>query len=251
MVSQGNNITDDTQRVAVRLSNVEIFNVGQAFRLDRYAIHFQRNGNMSESFVKSSSIHLSFNRAIHIQASNYITIESNVIYNIMGSAMFLSDGIEVGHVFRGNLAVFVRSSSSLLNEDLTPAAFWLTNPNNIVELNAVAGATYYGYWYQLSNRTEGLSLLTNPNYCPNRQPFGRFYNNSVHSTGRFGVWIYPEYAPTISGDCNDTRPLQATFEGLIAWNNNKGIEIVMSRTIQVKNAVVFDNADLGIGYITA
>ncbi len=39
--------------------------------------------------------------------------------------MFLSDGIEVGHVFRGNLAVFVRTSSSLLNEDLTPAAFWV------------------------------------------------------------------------------------------------------------------------------
>lgn len=39
--------------------------------------------------------------------------------------MFLSDGTEVGHVFRGNLAVFVRSSSSLINEDVTPAAFWV------------------------------------------------------------------------------------------------------------------------------
>jgi hypothetical protein len=35
------------------------------------------------SYVKSCSIHYSFNRAINIDASNYITIENNVIYNVM------------------------------------------------------------------------------------------------------------------------------------------------------------------------
>ena len=42
-----------------------------------------------------------------------------------GGALFLEDGVEIGNVLRGNLAVFVRSSSSLLNEDVTPAAFWV------------------------------------------------------------------------------------------------------------------------------
>lgn len=127
----------------------------------------------------------------------------------------------------------------------------MSNPNNTVEFNTVAGSTHYGYWYRFDDKPEGLSLLKYPNYCPNRQPFGSFYNNSVHSTGRFGVWIYPEYAPTMTGDCNGTNPTQATIDGLIAWKNNKGIEVVMSRTIQIKNALVFDNADMGIAYITA
>ncbi|CAF4466498.1 unnamed protein product, partial [Rotaria magnacalcarata] len=187
MASQGSNVTNVTQHIVVRLSNVEIHHVGQAFRLDRYAIHFQSNGNMSGSYVKSCSIYESFNRAIHIQATDFITMENNVLYNIMGNAMFLSDGVEIGHVFRGNLAVFVRTSSSLLNDDLTPAAFLLSNPNNIVEFNAVAGATHFGYWYRFTDQPEGLSLENYPNYCPNRQPFGRFVNNTVHSTGRFGV----------------------------------------------------------------
>ena len=39
--------------------------------------------------------------------------------------MFLEDGVEQGNTLRGNLAVFVRTSSSLLNEDVTPAAFWV------------------------------------------------------------------------------------------------------------------------------
>ena len=127
----------------------------------------------------------------------------------------------------------------------------MSNSNNFVELNAVAGSTYYGYWYRFTDKPEGFSLFTHPTYCPNRQPFGRFYNNSVHSTGRFGVWIYPEYAPTMSGDCNGTNPTQALFDGLISWSNNKGIELVMSRTIEIRNALVFDNANMGIAYITA
>lgn len=115
----------------------------------------------------------------------------------------------------------------------------------------MAGATHFGYWYRFTEKPEGLSLENYPTYCPNRQPFGRFVNNTVHSTGRFGVWIYPEYAPTMTGDCNGTNPTYAAIDGLIAWRNNKGIEVVMSRTIEIRNTLVFDNADMGIGYITA
>ena len=48
-------------------------------------------------------------------------------YSILcrGGAMFLEDGVEIGNTFDGNLAVFVRTSSSLLNEDVTPAAIWV------------------------------------------------------------------------------------------------------------------------------
>jgi hypothetical protein len=102
------------------------------------------NGNMNSSYIKSSSIHQTFNRAVNIHASNYVTVENNVVYNVMyvglsllslifflnnlmyrGGAMFLEDGVEVGNVFRGNLLVFVQTSSSLLNEDVTPAAIWV------------------------------------------------------------------------------------------------------------------------------
>ena len=55
----------------------------------------------------------------------------------------------------------------------------------------------------------------------------------------------------MDGDCNSTDPTQAVIESVIAWKNNKGIELVMSRTMQIKNALVFDNADTGISYVTA
>jgi hypothetical protein len=42
-----------------------------------------------------------------------------------GGAVFLEDGVEIGNVIDGNLLVFVQTSSSLLNEDVTPAGFWV------------------------------------------------------------------------------------------------------------------------------
>lgn len=112
------------QEVAItRISNVELYHVGQAFRKGRYPIHFHMNGDMKSSYVKESSIHQSFNRAVNIHASNYVTVERNVIYNIMGGAYFMEDGIEIGNEFKYNLAIFVRTSSSLLNEDATPGKF--------------------------------------------------------------------------------------------------------------------------------
>ncbi len=109
-----------TQTVFAKFSNVEFYHVGQAFRLGRYPIHFHMNGDMTGSYVKECSIHESFNRATNMHATNYMLIEANVIYNIMGGAYFLEDGIEIGNVFKNNLAVFVVQSSSLLNEDVTP-----------------------------------------------------------------------------------------------------------------------------------
>jgi len=238
------------QTVTVRLSNIEVTNAGQAFRLGRYPVHFHMNGNMNQSYIKSSSIHSTFNRAVNIHATNYLTVENNVIYNIMGGAMFLEDGVEIGNKIRYNLAVFVRTSSSLLNEDVTPAAFWVTNPNNIVEHNAVAGGTHFGYWYRMLRTPDGPSFANFPNFCPYRQQFGRFFNNSVHSVGRFGVWVFPEYSPTTGSSCWGDNPFQAVFDGLVAWGNNRGFESVMSSTTQVRNAIVFDNHDTGIRCVT-
>ncbi len=32
-------------------------------------------------------------------------------------------------------------------------------------------------------------------YCPYMIPFGKFFNNTAHSTGIQGIWIFPKYLP--------------------------------------------------------
>ncbi len=231
-IGGGENQPKGIETVKARFSNVELTHVGQAFRLGRYPIHFHRNGDMPSSYVRECAIHKSFNRAVNVHASNYVTIERTVIYNIMGGAYFLEDGVEIGTTFKNNLAVFVRTSSSLLNEDVTPAAFWATNPNNTWINNAVAGSTHFGWWYRILDHPEGPSFTLS--YCPKKIPFGKFGNNSVHSTGRFGLWIFPGYTPTVSGGCNDIRPSVAQFNNFTSWSCDKGAENVNSNNIQFK-----------------
>ena len=81
------------------------------------------NGDMPSSYVSECAIHQSFNRATNIHASNYLLIERNVIYKIMGGAYFMEDGVEIGNIFRHNLAVFVIPSSSGIIEDISPGKY--------------------------------------------------------------------------------------------------------------------------------
>jgi hypothetical protein len=93
---------------------------------------------------------------------------------------------------------------------------------------------------------DGPSFAMFPGFCPFRQPFGRFFNNSVHSTGQFGTWIFPNYAPTVGGSCWADAPYQAVFEKLTSWRNVKGMEFVVADSIQIKNAIVWDNSQAGL-----
>ena len=55
----------------------------------------------------------------------------------------------------GNLGLLTLRSFSLLNTDITPATFWITNPSNSFINNRAAGSGHgFGFWYGLSSHTK-------------------------------------------------------------------------------------------------
>ncbi len=105
------------ESLVVHMSNVEIRNAGQAFRLGRYPVHWHMVGNLRESYQRNCSIHHSWNRGTAIHGVNYLTLENNVVYHIMGHAIFIEDGVEEYNFVNRNLGVKVLPSMSLLNTD--------------------------------------------------------------------------------------------------------------------------------------
>ncbi|XP_071356429.1 PKHD1 like 1, tandem duplicate 1 [Trachinotus anak] len=228
-----------------RLEYVEVFHAGQAFRLGRYPIHWHLMGNIDyKSYVRGCAIHQTFNRAVTIHNTHRLLVEHNVIYDIMGGAFFIEDGIETENILQYNLAVFVKQSTSLLNDDVTPAAYWVTNANNIVRHNAAAGGTHFGFWYRMHKHPDGPSY--DPNICQKRVPLGEFYNNTVHSQGWFGLWIFADFFPMKNGGCRSSTPEPAVFHSLTTWNCEKGAEWVNVGAVQFNNFVMVNNEKAGI-----
>uniref|UniRef100_W5KUJ5 PKHD1 like 1, tandem duplicate 2 n=1 Tax=Astyanax mexicanus TaxID=7994 RepID=W5KUJ5_ASTMX len=228
-----------------RIEYVEIFNAGQAFRLGRYPIHWHLMGDIKyQSYVRGCGIHQTYNRAVTIHNTHRLLVENNVIYNIMGGAFFIEDGIETGNILQYNLAVFVKQSTSLLNDDVTPAAYWVTNPNNIIRHNAAAGGTHFGYWYRMHDNPDGPSY--DPSICQKRVPLGEFYNNTAHSQGWFGLWIFQDYFPVKQGSCSSYTPQPAVFRGLTSWNNQKGAEWVNVGSVQFRDFIMVNNEAAGV-----
>jgi hypothetical protein len=132
-----------------RISHIELTDVGQAFKLGRYAVHFHMIGAVHKSYAKSNSLHQSFNRAFTIHGTHYLRLEGNVAFEVKGHTVFIEDAIETKNYIKGNLIIKTMRSWSLLNTDQTPACFWITHPDNIFIENHAAGSDRYGYWYDL------------------------------------------------------------------------------------------------------
>ena len=104
-----------------KIEYMEVTHAGQAFNLARYPIHFHTPGSLPTSYVRGCAIHNTFNRALTLHGVHDITVEFNVIYNVMGLAFFLEDAVEENNVLRYNLGIMNKKSSSLLNVDSTPS----------------------------------------------------------------------------------------------------------------------------------
>ncbi|OWF48084.1 Fibrocystin-L [Mizuhopecten yessoensis] len=237
--------TDPTKHLTTsRVEFVEFVHVGQAFRLGRHPINFHMTGDMSKSYVRGCGIYDTFNRAINIRDTHNLLVERNVIYNVNGAAIYLEDGTETGNLFQYNLGVLVKGSSQLLNDDISAATFWITNPNNTFRHNVAAGGTHFGYWFYLENiATSSL----NGRYRPQYTPLGEFNNNTAHSLGWYGLLIYPIYTPRVMYSFNSSPSSRkaAVINNMYVWNCRKGIEIADIGAVHIKGFIAVNNVYAG------
>jgi hypothetical protein len=77
-----------------KIEYVEFTDVGQAFQLGRYPIHFHMIGTVHNSYAKGNAIHQTYNRAITLHGIHYFTIQDNVAYDTMGHTIFVEDAAE-------------------------------------------------------------------------------------------------------------------------------------------------------------
>ena len=181
----------------VTLQYVAFEDMGQAFNLGKYAVHFHLTGlSTSERDAKRSdgggakyignSCYRSFNRVLTMHSSRNLDVHNNVAADIMGHAFFLEDGDEEGNSIVGNSVANVKISRALLGSDATPSGFWITNPSNSFYDNRCGGSAFHCYWYDLGDTNTGVT---------NTRSFGGFANNVAHSC-KMGLRLWTGYTPS-------------------------------------------------------
>ena len=179
--------------VIARLADIELTDVGQAFLVGRYAVHFHMIGAVHKSYATRVAVHESFNRAFTIHGTFNLRLINNVVCHAMGHNFFIEDAVEKKNVIRDNLVMGTERSWSLLNTDQTPASFWITHPDNEFQGNHAAGSDRYGYWFDLKEAAMGPSVEMGG--CPEFHRVGTFYNNTAHSNGRYGLRVFKDMVP--------------------------------------------------------
>src|SRR5687767_4369262 len=196
------------------VEGVELNRMGQNLTLARYPIHWHLVGDAKGQYIKNASIHDTYSRCVTVHGTNFLRVENNVTYNIVGHCFFLEDGIEHGNEFVRNLAIqitchpskkcvptnlapngevsgnrqTIRQTSmsgqdTLLPSDNTVAAYWITNPDNTFIDNVAAGSDENGFWLSLPEHPIGQFLNTDiaKNIWPRRTPLREFRGNVAHS----------------------------------------------------------------------
>lgn len=180
------------------LNNVELYRMGQKAKQGRYPFHWHMLANTGTGqYIKNSSVHTSFNRAITIHGTSNTIVENNFCYDHIGHGIFLENGSEINNLIKGNVVLLTKRpaageqltpSDNQFNQiqNRTPSSYWITNPNNTFINNVAAGTEGTGFWYALAQNFM-FESLTDPRFAvqtkPYKEVFGGFDGNKAHSSG--------------------------------------------------------------------
>ncbi|MCA8958940.1 MAG: G8 domain-containing protein [Planctomycetes bacterium] len=202
----------DTGGVA-HISSVELYRMGQTAKLGRYPMHWHvMLDHAVGQYFTDSSVHETYNRAVTIHGTDFVSCARNVAYRNLGHAVFLEDGSEQYNEIRDNLVIEtlkptdaqkVLPSDNELEQpqNRCPASFWITNPSNTIIGNVAACTEGTGFWFIFPESPLGLS--SSQPYFSGRVPYqndlGAFEDNVAHSCGsgfdvNDSIWIGAEPA---------------------------------------------------------
>ena len=219
----------------MRVENIETRRCGQGFNLGRYCLHFHMAGDVSKSYLKSNSIHNGYQRASTTHGVEYATVFNEVAYLVKGHNFFIEDGSERQNVFEANLAINVLPLTTMLQSDLSPAAFWTSTPANTWIHNVVSGTPNSGIWFETVMNPTGPSTTTA--LCPCNMAIGQFYNNSF-SHGSVGVQVYASLTPS-TNPCGGGSPAYSAWELTTAYRLGNAFNLKhIGPNVQVLDAVM-------------
>ena len=237
-----------------QLAGVELRKMGQRARFGRYPMHWHLASDRGADFIRDSSIHSSFQRAVVMHGTNKVSVLGNVAFDITNHAfVWAEDGNESDNRFINNLAVFNKNpteaefafpTNSSLHANSTQAefrsaSFWGRSFNHTIVGNIAAGSVDgIGFFFDRFSpstlgATEGVGMV--------------FADNIAHSNYRPGAAgvaaeIYPEatFGHGLMVTSNLLEPTDNVFRTFTSYKNYGGAWLE-DRVTMLQDSVLADN----------
>ena len=91
-----------------RIENLQMNDVGQAYLVGKYPIHFHRIGRVTKSYIRNNALMRSYNRGATIHGVKYLRVERNTYWDVMGHTIFTNDGDETKNYIAYNVVAGTR-----------------------------------------------------------------------------------------------------------------------------------------------
>ncbi|GAQ89759.1 hypothetical protein KFL_005590010 [Klebsormidium nitens] len=193
----------------LQLENVEFRHCGQA-GLDRNVIDFLYAGDVTGSYVRTSSMRDSFNNALNIRGTNGFEFRSNVVYyNFDSSSVVLLSGSN--NTIARNLALGNTKVMKSPHDMHLPATYEIWAPRNSVTGNVAAGSERLGFRV-IADSCNGTA---------------DFAGNTAH-TSLIGLYLHQGSDGKVARTCTAVRKFQAWRNwdfGILAPNVASDVEI--------------------------
>lgn len=237
----------------LHIEGVELTRMGQKKVLARYPVHWHLEGTVSGQYFKESSVWHTYNRCVTVHGTRNAVVSGNVCYDDIGHGYFLEDGAETGNLFEDNLAILNQrpaAGEALIPSDLTPAAFWITNPDNTYRRNVAAGSRGFGFWFAFPAAPTGLS--TGALDRPRETALREFTDNVAHSNSNTGLMVDQgpkadltletvHYSPKQIPGTNSPA-VTAYFQNFTAWKHASRGVWLRGTQLRLNGAMLADNA---------
>jgi hypothetical protein len=177
----------------LQLERVELRNMGQGYRLGRFALQFYLLGGVPSSYISECSLHHSFQRGLVLHKADGLRVHGNVFYHIIGHHTHMEGGVEQDNKFTNNLGILALRSS-IWKDDKSPAIFSITNPKNFYEGNVAVGSEGHGFYMMFYDSPGGGCCA-----CKKKiqfEPLGSFDGNLAHSNGIDGLFVDGHHSKT-------------------------------------------------------
>uniref|UniRef100_H3AM42 G8 domain-containing protein n=1 Tax=Latimeria chalumnae TaxID=7897 RepID=H3AM42_LATCH len=233
------------ETAATRLEYVEVLvYVGQDNEKQHYALQWNNTDDMkNQSYIKGCTIHQSFFIGLSLENTQGLTVENNIMYDIMGSAIYFADFQVYNNVFQNNLIIFVHPSNTTDYTSSEQSAFVIINPKNLILNNTITGGAGSGFIFNLSAMDSTRANVTV--HCHSRYTLQEFKNNTVHSQTGFGLYV-ANYTPMMNGSCSDDPSFPVKFHSLTSWHNKAGAVLEEAGAVEFHDFIVVSNEESGL-----